>query len=547
MSNVGTHADDEREGRRARRLSLTSLGLLGRRRGDMLRRTATDESASGAPEPSILSALYGTDPPRAPDVAGGEETDESDDESLAMTSDDDDDDLDAPIEFDEETYQNTMRNALTIEANADPASVTNYEDEDLLDPAADEFQTAPNIVYTRNEGDGDGDVALFDSEGRPQPPPGRGPLRYTGPYFGRNHCTLTMSWGDYEGCKQRSKRPKRYIIASDGSEGAQYAINWAMGTVLRDGDETLIVAVMETDAKLDVANDEPARRAAHQRIRRDMTLHLCRQAFVLLQRTSLGVKVACQALHATNARHMILDLVDFYSPTMVITGSRGIDKIRGVLGSMSHYLVQKCSVPVMVCHNKLQLPRLPRGKADVVNNVRLRHTRLDQAVVEKYSSGHNDSGGEEDDTDGTDGDGRDAGIGASSAQDKSGKARTREEQRVEREARDTERMTRLNRESLVRRSSVPYTSTESAFSPPTAPEGVAAAAAMQELKLSDSAASAAPEPAPAVPLPRQTQDSTPPPQQQHGPGAPAGTASGAHATAAPVLAGTFPAFLGQPK
>ena len=64
---------------------------------------------------------------------------------------------------------------------------------------------------------------------------------------------------------------------------------------------------------------------------------------------------------------------------------------------MSHYLVQKSSVPVMVAHNKLKLPELPRGKADVVNNVRMRHMRLDQAAVEKTSTAaeHQDVPGQE--------------------------------------------------------------------------------------------------------------------------------------------------------
>ena len=158
-----------------------------------------------------------------------------------------------------------------------------------------------------------------------------------------------------------------------------------------------------------------------------MAIFLCHQVFVLLQRTQLGVRIACQAVHSTNARHMLLDIADFYSPTMVIVGSRGVDGIRGMLGSMSHYLVQKCSVPVMVCHNKLQLPRLPRGKADVVNNVRKRHMRLDQAAVEKLSS-------------------------RPEPQDEEEEGEHVQADREQREQRDSERMERLNRESLARRS-----------------------------------------------------------------------------------------------
>jgi nucleotide-binding universal stress UspA family protein len=43
---------------------------------------------------------------------------------------------------------------------------------------------------------------------------------------------------------------------------------------------------------------------------------------------------------------MICDLLDYYSPTMCIVGSRGLGSLKGILlGSTSHYLVQKSPVP----------------------------------------------------------------------------------------------------------------------------------------------------------------------------------------------------------
>jgi len=56
---------------------------------------------------------------------------------------------------------------------------------------------------------------------------------------------------------------------------------------------------------------------------------LVRQAISLLQRTQLNVTLSCQAWHAKNARHMLLDIVDFVEPTMVIVGSRGVGKLQG--------------------------------------------------------------------------------------------------------------------------------------------------------------------------------------------------------------------------
>lgn len=42
---------------------------------------------------------------------------------------------------------------------------------------------------------------------------------------------------------------RRYLVACDLSEESVYAIEWAIGTVLRDGDEAIVVSVIETDTK----------------------------------------------------------------------------------------------------------------------------------------------------------------------------------------------------------------------------------------------------------------------------------------------------------
>lgn len=207
------------------------------------------------------------------------------------------------------------------------------------------------------------------------------------PVFERNRCTITLVHGEYERFSIESKNKRRYIVASDGSEESSYAIEWTIGTVLRDGDEMLVVSVMETDTKLDasdVKHEDKALRQEHQHIRQSMAVILARRAVAVLQRTRLAVQVSCQALHARNSRHMFIDMIDFFEPTMCVVGSRGLGSLRGVLlGSFSNYCVQKSPVPVMVARKRLKLPSLPKGKSDVVSNVRHRHMRLDQAMIEK--------------------------------------------------------------------------------------------------------------------------------------------------------------------
>merc|ERR1712000_727210 len=54
-------------------------------------------------------------------------------------------------------------------------------------------------------------------------------------------------------------------------------------------------------------------------------------------------------------KHLITEIIDFISPTMVILGSRGQSQLKGViLGSFSNYLVTKSSVPVMVARKRLR-------------------------------------------------------------------------------------------------------------------------------------------------------------------------------------------------
>lgn len=67
--------------------------------------------------------------------------------------------------------------------------------------------------------------------------------------------------------------------------------------------------------------------------RQGLAYILVRQATSLLQRTRLHVSISCQAWHAKNARHMLLDIVDHYMPIMLIVGSRGLGKLKGYVST----------------------------------------------------------------------------------------------------------------------------------------------------------------------------------------------------------------------
>lgn len=74
------------------------------------------------------------------------------------------------------------------------------------------------------------------------------PYHTSRPVFQRDRCTLRITQGDPDGTLG-DRRRRRYVVASDLSEESRYAVEWGIGTVLRDGDEMLIVTVVENEAK----------------------------------------------------------------------------------------------------------------------------------------------------------------------------------------------------------------------------------------------------------------------------------------------------------
>ncbi|GBE84992.1 hypothetical protein SCP_0701770 [Sparassis crispa] len=279
--------------------------------------------------------------------SGEESSEESSEESWS-----DDDQLD-PV-----TERNTERNSLI------PADVGEHDVVDVPDPLGEGVNVVvppePYFPSTLNTGSRNPrrrkSTRTHDAL----------PLVSSRPVFQRDRCTITLTHGDpARTLEETGRRPKRYVLASDLSDESRYALEWGIGTVLRDGDEMLIVTIIENDSKVDPPIPNPADRATKlrsQQERQALAYILVRQATSLLQRTHLQVTISCQAWHAKNARHMLLDVVDFVEPTMLIVGSRGLGNLKGILlGSTSHYLVQRCSVPVMVARRRLRRP--PRRSA----------------------------------------------------------------------------------------------------------------------------------------------------------------------------------------
>ncbi len=131
---------------------------------------------------------------------------------------------------------------------------------------------------------------------------------------------------------------------SDLSDESAIALEWSIATVLRSGDELFVCSVMEAADKTDSATKDRVAKLRNQKERQTTALVLVKQTTALLNRTQLHVTVTAQALHAKNAKHLMIDLIDHINPTLVVMGSRGLGKLAGiVLGSTSRYLIEKVS------------------------------------------------------------------------------------------------------------------------------------------------------------------------------------------------------------
>ncbi|KAL5524656.1 hypothetical protein ACEPAF_9796 [Sanghuangporus sanghuang] len=307
------------------------------------------------------------------DVSSDESLDEVDDEGDSEESWSDDD------AFDPITVQNTEQNSLVPE----PQEIDIFDGPDPLGegvniviPPEPYFPSTLNSTGNRNprrRKSAKHHVSL--------------PLITSRPEFKRDRCIITLTQGNpAQALELNGRRPKRYVVASDLSDESRYAIEWGIGTVLRDGDEMILVSVIENEAKVDPPHPNPADRVSklrNQQERQTLAYILLRQVMGLLQRTKLHARVICQAWHAKNSRHMLLDIVDYYEPVMLIVGSRGLGQLKGILlGSTSHYLVQKCSVPVMVARRRL---RRPARRSAHLSSHRARVSLAEAAGIERVT------------------------------------------------------------------------------------------------------------------------------------------------------------------
>ncbi|KAI0378922.1 hypothetical protein F5Y04DRAFT_283292 [Hypomontagnella monticulosa] len=215
--------------------------------------------------------------------------------------------------------------------------------------------------------------------------------------------------------EEEHRRLRKYLVATDLSDESTHALEWAVGTVLRDGDTLIAMYCMDEEASgsVDAGNmvpDEPkamkeqavaisalskgmsakppnrtaspgpwssmsphiraldgggsnnpspapsSRGKSRLQEERDRAVQdITERVSKLLRKTQLQVRVIVEVIHCKNPKHLITEVIDILNPTLVILGSRGRSALKGtLLGSFSNYLVTKSSVPVMVARKRLR-------------------------------------------------------------------------------------------------------------------------------------------------------------------------------------------------
>ena len=198
-----------------------------------------------------------------------------------------------------------------------------------------------------------------------------------------SRCVRTIYRGDFPKMQQEAhdnqRRVRKYLVATDLSDEAAHALEWTIGTVLRDGDTLLAIYCVDEDvgianeglgddsqmkeqiaaiaasatlsastpilAPMNVPsplgpgyrldqNSTSASPVGRERGKAEQERYRAVQDITdrvskLLRKTKLQVKVVIEVIHCKSPKHLITEVIDYISPTLVILGSRGRSALKG--------------------------------------------------------------------------------------------------------------------------------------------------------------------------------------------------------------------------
>ncbi|CAG5114932.1 unnamed protein product [Candidula unifasciata] len=142
---------------------------------------------------------------------------------------------------------------------------------------------------------------------------------------------------------------RNVIVAMDGSDHSNYALDWYCNNVHREGDHVVLVYVPELNDLLHSSQMEQLEE--QERIKQDL------EAFAeILRHHGLGGKV--KSIMASKPGEGILKAAEDEHGCMIFVGNRGKGLLRRTfMGSVSDYVVHHSHIPVFVCkHPNKHIP-----------------------------------------------------------------------------------------------------------------------------------------------------------------------------------------------
>ncbi|KAI8991102.1 hypothetical protein BDF20DRAFT_842694 [Mycotypha africana] len=142
------------------------------------------------------------------------------------------------------------------------------------------------------------------------------------------------------------RRRRSYMVACDFSDESFHAIEWTMGTIMRDGDRLHVVTVVNREDNPEVVKE--AGLSLSKELTKASEIVTEEAKKTLGQMLLFDIELVTHAI-CGRVKDVLLNVINSISLTMVVCGSRGRGVVKGMLmGSISTFLVHKSPVPVTV-------------------------------------------------------------------------------------------------------------------------------------------------------------------------------------------------------
>ncbi|KAI8093118.1 uncharacterized protein BX664DRAFT_328964, partial [Halteromyces radiatus] len=123
------------------------------------------------------------------------------------------------------------------------------------------------------------------------------------------------------------KKSRKYLMACDFGEQSLYAMEWAMGSLLRSGDIIHVVSVISMDEDLEDMDDDEKYRLWQELDRNSKTL-ISKVKSILEQQLLYNIKINIYSM-AGHTRECLMNLIKSIPLTMVVCGSSGRRALKG--------------------------------------------------------------------------------------------------------------------------------------------------------------------------------------------------------------------------